>query len=141
MWFAQEGIVLCLTEYTEPQLLAFVKRVLQAESEADGVASVLALIANCPPHSWSDADVERFPEACKAIGNNLKHATLLEKEHAVSVRIKDLSQKEKKQAKSLLKELKAQLIKKDKKYPPRIIEAVITELLNEFHQKRHGENG
>ncbi len=60
---------------TEPQLLAFVKRIIQAGTDGTDVESVLALVANRPPHSWSDLDTDRFRKAAKTIGHAFRIAT------------------------------------------------------------------
>jgi hypothetical protein len=59
---------------TETQLLAFVRRVIQAPPDDTGVQSVLALVANRPPLTWSDADLDRFPAAGKAMGQAFQTA-------------------------------------------------------------------
>ena len=61
---------------TNTQLLAFVRRVIQATPDDTGVQSVLALVANCPPLMWSDSDVERFSAAAAAIGQAFRKACL-----------------------------------------------------------------
>jgi tryptophan 2,3-dioxygenase len=59
---------------TEPQLLGFVRRVVQSGTGPTGVESVLALIANRPPINWTDTDVERFPDAAAAVGRAFSEA-------------------------------------------------------------------
>ena len=59
---------------TDPHLLTFLRRVTQAGTDAAGIESVLALVANRPPRSWIDADAERFPEAAELIGRAFRQA-------------------------------------------------------------------
>jgi hypothetical protein len=46
---------------TDPQLLAFLRRVTQTDAGRSGVESVCALVASRPPANWTDSDTERFP--------------------------------------------------------------------------------
>ncbi|MEW5878590.1 MAG: hypothetical protein AB1751_11040 [Acidobacteriota bacterium] len=65
-----------------PQLVPFLLRAAYpsgAESmdEKAALESVLALVAGRPPRSWTDAEVERFPEAARLYGEAFQQATLL----------------------------------------------------------------
>lgn len=59
---------------TEPQLLTFLRRLSSSDSDDAGIESVLALVANRPPRTWNDLDVDRFPEAARALGNAFRAA-------------------------------------------------------------------
>ncbi len=57
---------------TEPQLRTFLGRVTEASADGVGLESVLALVANRPPHSWRDQDREAFPEAAGVLGRSFR---------------------------------------------------------------------
>jgi len=58
----------------DPIILQFLRRILQANDDPEGFATVLALVANRPPANWLDSDVERFPGLAKALGEPIKRA-------------------------------------------------------------------
>lgn len=58
----------------EPLLAALLARLQEAGDTAQGVETVLALVAQRPPRNWSDLDRARFPEAAAMIGALLKSA-------------------------------------------------------------------
>ena len=58
----------------DPVLLQFLRRVVQASCDEQGVSSILALVVNRPPPNWLDTDVERFPALAAALGDPIKRA-------------------------------------------------------------------
>ncbi|MCE5327910.1 MAG: hypothetical protein LLG01_16000 [Planctomycetaceae bacterium] len=56
---------------TNPVLLPFVRRIVQATADQTGVESVLAFVANRPPQMWTDSDAERFPSSARVLGDLL----------------------------------------------------------------------
>jgi len=118
---------------TAAQLLAFVKRVTQAGAGQDGVASVVALVANRPPLNWSDVDVERFPDAAIAIGRAFRDA-LGGVGHGQSdgCRMEDLAPCERKQAEQVLSELQQHLRQYVYNTPSRAIAAALASLAHEY---------
>jgi len=62
------------TRENDPVILQFLRRIIQANYDEEGVATVLALVVNRPPANWLDNDVERFPELAKALGDPIKRA-------------------------------------------------------------------
>jgi hypothetical protein len=92
---------------TEVQLLAFVRRVIQAAPDDVGVQSVLALVANRPPQTWADADIERFPAAAAAIGRSFRDACRTSAAGGGSARTYDrLDRQQKAEADQLLRGLR-----------------------------------
>ena len=118
---------------TEPQLLAFVRRVAQAGSGRQGVESVCALVASRPPGNWTDADAARFPDAARAIGKAFREsAAAVANQRAGGEVLTQLEPEERKRADELLRRLRAQLDKTAKQESPRVIRAVLAELVREM---------
>ena len=57
---------------THPQLLPLLKRVVESSDLQAALDSTLALIANRPLRTWTDADAERFQMQARYLGNLLK---------------------------------------------------------------------
>ena len=53
---------------THPRLLPFLKRAIMDGDNQVALESVLALVADRPPRSWTDSDVDRFPSLANNIG-------------------------------------------------------------------------
>ncbi|MEN6643980.1 MAG: hypothetical protein ABFE08_16205 [Armatimonadia bacterium] len=58
----------------EPRLAALLARMQEVDDTAEGVETVLALVAQRPPRNWSDLDRKRFPEAAEMVGALLRSA-------------------------------------------------------------------
>jgi len=118
---------------TDPQLLAFLRRTAQCAVDPAGVESVLALVANRPPRNWSDADVERFPEAAAALGNAFKRAACSAgvASDAYS-QFAALTPKERHRAKEAAGQLRQYMRKYLKDIPPRALRAALTKTLEEL---------
>ncbi len=128
---------------TEPQLLAFVRRVAQAGSGRQGVESVCALVASRPPGNWTDADAARFPDAARAIGKAFRESSAaVANQRAGGEVLTQLEPGERKRADELLRRLRAQLDKTAKQESPRVIRAVLAELVREMvdHNERTSES-
>ena len=120
---------------TEPQLLTFLRRIAQAGPGRPGVESVCALVASRPPANWTDADVKRFPDAAQAIGNAFRQSATATAEHArFSESLLRLDGRERRRAQELLKDLRTRLRKNGKQESPRVIKAVLAELVRELDQ-------
>jgi len=118
---------------TDTHLRAFVRRVLDAGTDSVGIESVLALVANRPPHSWADQDVERFPASAEVIAGQLVRA-LAEIEVTQSERtaIEGLSPVERKRAEELSGELR-QILRVDTEVPRgRVLRAALMMLAEEI---------
>lgn len=120
---------------TEPHLLTFVRRVAQSGPDRSGIESVLALVANRPPLSWSDADVDRFPNAAVAIGqlfrDALRSTGLLS---PADRQIRRLSSGERRQADLVLKGVKQYLRSMPKSASPQAIRAALMRLIDELER-------
>ena len=102
---------------TDTHLRAFVRRVLEAGADSVGIESVLALVANRPPHSWVDQDVERFPASAQVIGGQLVRALAeIEVTQSEKTAIEGLSPVERKRAEELSGELR-QILRVDTQVP------------------------
>ena len=118
---------------TEPQLLTFLKRVTQSGTDASGIESVLALVANRPPRNWTDLDVDRFPEAATAIGKTFREAARSTGVASdASAQLAALSPKERRQANDILGRVKTYLHRNTKDTSPRALRAAVTRLLEEL---------
>ncbi len=118
---------------TEPQLLAFLRRVAQSPPDASGVEAVLALVANRPPRNWSDADVDRFPEAAKAVGDAFRRAARsVGVARDADAQLASLTPKEWKQAETAARKMRTYLKENVKEVTARALRAAITKLLEEL---------
>jgi hypothetical protein len=120
---------------TEPRLLTFLRRVNQEPTDASGIESVLALVANRPPHSWSDADVDRFPEAAAATGRALQEAVRSRGGlHSADAQLAILTRKERRDAADTLSLVRRYLQRTAKDVSPRAVRAALTTLIEEIEQ-------
>lgn len=118
---------------TEPELLAFVRRVIQANAGREGVESVCALVASRPASNWTDRDAERFPEVARALGQRFQEAALARtRSSRPTGSVEDLDPKERKQADKLLRNLRTHLEKTAKRESARVIAAALAALVREL---------
>ena len=126
---------------TEPQLLAFVRRVIQASAGRPGVESVCALVASRPPGNWTDGDAERFPDAARALGKRFREAAAASTRGATSPKsLASLNPKERKRAQVILRGLRSHLAKSAKQDSAHVIKAVLAELVREIEKTQSGSN-
>jgi len=120
---------------TEPQLLTFIRRLAETAPDRQGVESVLALVANRPPHSWTDIDVERFPDVAKSTGAAFSRArkSALGSE-AGKAQIQALGRRDRKDAEQLLGKLRTYLKRPGNKNKPEVLRAVVSSLAAEFQE-------
>ena len=121
---------------TDTLLLNFVRRVSQAGSAPDAVETVLALVANRPPGSWSDADVDRFPGAARAIGRSFAravHEARLTVENPLG--INDLPVDQRTDAHALLTHLRKEMAMHSRGISTNTLRAVVVELAKELDKK------
>lgn len=122
---------------TEPGLLSFLRRLVDSPADNPGVEAVLALVANRPPHSWRDSDVERFPAVAENIGNAFQNA--LERFHSGSAGDVKLRPEERKRAKRLSKEIAARLRDQTGEHPSHIVRAALLMLARDLNdEQEHG---
>ena len=104
----------------DPLLVPLVNRLSSTEDDADALRSVVALVAERPPDSWSDADMERFRLRATELGRLLGHAR-----HLVNA----LTSSEEAEAEALLAVLKANL---RRGIPAHVARAALARLLQEI---------
>jgi hypothetical protein len=90
---------------TNTTLLAFLRRLTQSQNDPTGIASVLALVANAPPATWCDLDVDRFPELAKPTAALFLAAYADLQQPPAGPAFRDLSPQQRKQAHRLQQEL------------------------------------
>lgn len=121
---------------TEPQLLTFLRRVVQADSGSAGIESVCALVASRPPSNWTDSDSERFGEAADAVGGRFREASSVGTPAVNGHAFHRLSTTERRQADKLVLTLRSLLIPDDKALPTRVVQAALAELAHEVAHKQ-----
>ena len=118
---------------SDPVLLQFFKRVLQSDNDTNGVGSVLALIANRPVASWSDTDVDRFPDLAKALGDPVKRAMARSGLNGQTENLLDgLTVEQRARAESLAKELGEKLASSTKNTSPEVMQAALLLLIEKM---------
>ena len=114
---------------TNPVLLPFVRRVMQATSDQAGVESVLAYVASRPPQMWTDADVEHFPASAQALGQLLQEiASAL---HPAKVALGSLKPSERKKAEQIAHGMREYLESNGKGLPSSVIRAALALVLTD----------
>ena len=120
---------------TEPRLRAFVQRVLQASADITGVESALGLVANRPPSSWTDDDVDRFPQLAAVVGQSFCEVTRERAPTATSdALLATLSANQQVDAQELLQQLRSYLQGKRRQRDIRVLRAVMHRLLEEMSE-------
>lgn len=114
-------------------VLQFLRRIIQVSYNEEGIALVLALVANRPPANWLDSDVERFPELAKALGDPIKKAMRRagltgEAHDAMSI----LTTNQREIAKTLAKEFGEKLTLSQHQVAPEIMKAALLLLIDEL---------
>lgn len=121
---------------THTALLAFLRRLTQSQNDPVGIASVLALVANCPPASWTDFDVDRFPELVKGTAGLFVEARAALEDSATTSLFKGLSPQQRKQVDKLQYEIRRLLGGQAGKSDPLVIRAALLALAEDL-QKRN----
>ena len=117
----------------DPLVLQFLRRIVQAGCDEQGVSSILALVVNRPPASWLDADVDRFPGLAKALGDPIKRAMIRagltsESHDAMAALTPDQFER----AKSLAREVGKKLTSAQQRNTPEIVRAALLLLADEL---------
>ena len=121
---------------TEPQLLAFVRRVIQGSAGRLGVESVCALIASRSPASWTDVDVERFPDAVRSVGTLFRDAlSSFNGPGLLPTGLNELNPSERRRADRVIKDLRVHLEKLADTESAGIIKTALYELLRELSEE------
>ena len=120
---------------TEPHLLSFVRRVVQAGTGTAAVESVLAFVANRPPMNWNDTDDERFPDAAAALGGAFREAATSKRYlRSAEVELMALSSKERRQLQRLEDGIRGYISRNTKDVSARVINLAVTRLLGKVGQ-------
>lgn len=121
---------------TEPQLLSFIRRVIQGGVSRSGVESVCALVASRPPASWTDVDVERFPDAVRSVGKLFRDALVsLSGPGLLPASLKDLDPVERRRAERVIKDLRVHVEKFANTECADVIKTALYELLRELNEE------
>jgi len=118
---------------SDPVLLQFLRRVVQSSSDESGIGSVLALVVNRPPASWTDSDVDRFSQLAKGLGDGIKRAMAragLTGESYSAMGALTIDQRER--AKSLARELGEKLAASQQTTPREVIRAALLLLADQL---------
>jgi hypothetical protein len=115
---------------TDPQLSSVVRRIAQASPGLAGVESVCALLASRHPSSWSDVEVEGFPDSIRPIGELFREALHSLRIHGSAVSsLEELSAEDRGRAEKMVKRLCAQLDSVGRHESSEITRAALLELL------------
>lgn len=121
---------------TEPQLLAFVRRVAHADVGHPGVESVCGLIASRSPESWTDDDVQRFFDVIRPIGSLFFNAILSLDGAESSMRgFSALSSADRERAQRIMHELRTRIDQLRDSESSSLIRTVLQELLVEMRDE------
>lgn len=118
----------------DPQLSAFLRRVVQSGADSKGVESVLALLSNRPPLNWSDADVDRFPEVVSGIGRLFRHAVHSTSFENADSQTRQLSPGELREAETVFNSVQQCLRSSAKTASPTAIRAALLRLVEELKE-------
>jgi hypothetical protein len=117
-----------------PSLLPFLKRVVMDGDDQTILESALAFVADRPPRSWTDADIDRFPSLAGNIGQLFIQA--MQTTSAFDSQRLELTPDEYKQSQAILGRIKEYLKQEDgQKVSNRIIRTAIMNLLKELENE------
>jgi hypothetical protein len=119
---------------THTALLGFLRRLTQSQNDYIGIASVLALVANCPPASWTDFDVDRFPESAKGTGARFVETREALEDSDTTTIFKQLSPQQRKQAARLQHDIRQLPGVQASKNDPLVIRAALLALAEDLHK-------
>jgi Sec-independent protein translocase protein TatA len=119
---------------THANLLAFLRRLTQSQNDDTGIASVLALVANCSPASWSDYEVQRLPELAQALGTMFRDARAALDE-AAATPFRDLTPPQRRQAEKLQQEMRHFLAAQPNNKDSTIARAALLALAEELNSR------
>ena len=123
----------------DPILLQFLRRVVQATCDDQGLSSILALVVNRPPLNWLDTDVERFPALAVALGDPIKRAMsragLTAESHEAMAA---LAPKQRDRARALARKLAKAFKVSQQRTAPEVVRAALLLLVDEVAQSGGG---
>jgi hypothetical protein len=109
---------------THPALLPLLKRTVESADGASALESVLALLANRPMRTWTDADVERFEAQAQYVGR------LFREERDGEMQIASLPADLQVRSRQIAQEMNAYLAQLNE--DPQVLRAALQELLREL---------
>lgn len=123
----------------DPLVLQFLRRIVQASSDKEGVLSILALVVNRPPANWLDNDVERFPGLATALGDPINRAMaragLTSESH---VAMAALAPDQRERAKLLAKEFSRRFDPAQQRNTPEVVRAALLLLVDDLPKSNGG---
>ncbi|MCF7708075.1 MAG: hypothetical protein K9N52_04155 [Verrucomicrobia bacterium] len=118
---------------TDPELLAFVRRVIQTNPDRQGIEAVLALVANRPPRSWSDSDVARFPKAAKRVGVTFTRTCRnVQGSKSAIARLEALNPQEREKVEQLLDQMRSSISRISNDSSSGVVNAAVSILASEL---------
>jgi hypothetical protein len=93
------------------------------------------LVANCPPASWTDFDVDRFPELAKGTAALFVEARAALEDSAATSIFKGLSPQQRKQADKLKHDIRQLLDGQPSTNDPLVIRAALLALAEDLHKR------
>lgn len=106
-------------------LLPFLRRAAETGDDQTVLESVLALVANRPPRTWTDTDIERFPAQAQVMGNLFRQA----QEDTIQPVMTALPEDDARQRDQLVQHIRAQI---NSKTPQHVLRAALLTLLSEL---------
>lgn len=126
-WLAFRAEAAVLQPYIhQPNLAPLLKRTVETTDSMAALESVLAYVANRPPRSWADADVDRYTSQVKQMGS------LFQNERGVYDPMALLSPEQRQQSQQMVKTLLAQV--NEPGADREIVRAALRTVLKEFDQ-------
>jgi hypothetical protein len=119
---------------TNPGVLTFLRRVTQSTDDSSTVASVIALVANCPVHTWTDLDAESFPALARAIGIPFQEAASAVERHSAHSVFTELSQDQRHQAQRLKSKLERFLTSSLKTTNTKVVRSALLALAQQLER-------
>jgi hypothetical protein len=134
----------------EPELIPFVDRAGAPGDDASVLESVLALVANRPPRTWTDTEEERFPPQARVFGEMFQQAQRREAkvkpkrgvpapaQSTLMAEISILSEADTERSIKLAEDLFAELNKKKRAAPRHVQIAALSALLRMLEDEDRG---
>ncbi len=121
---------------SDPAMLSFLRRVIQAERNQEGVLSVLAMVASRPTANWQDTDVERFPRLALTLGESIQRTEFrADPKNRLLAHTARLTLQEQEQAHNLVGKLKQKLQDFPTGQNPIIMQAALLLLAEELTEE------
>jgi len=122
----------------DPHMLTFIQRVSEASTD-EGVEALLSLVSECPPHSWTDMDRERFGRQAASIGASFKKVRNKTIGDRVDELLDTLNAKEKRKATKIADNLHTLLYANDNNNDTKIYKVAVAILANKLEEEVSNE--